>query len=65
MAAKILVSACLLGQPVRSCGSSFSYSGALDGVRRAGQGVVTATLRASGIQVFGQHQIAALDRLIA
>ncbi|MEM7615672.1 MAG: DUF523 domain-containing protein [Pseudomonadota bacterium] len=48
-----------------SCGSSFIYSGAHDGVRRAGQGVVTATLRASGIQVFGQHQIAALDRLIA
>ncbi|WP_299961792.1 DUF523 domain-containing protein [uncultured Roseobacter sp.] len=48
-----------------SCGSTFIYSGALDGVRRAGQGVVTAALEAAGIRVFAPAQIADLAEALA
>lgn len=43
-----------------SCGSTRVYSGDFSGQSHAGEGVVTARLRAAGVRVFSQHQLTAL-----
>ncbi|MCV6587263.1 MAG: DUF523 domain-containing protein [Marinibacterium sp.] len=43
-----------------SCGSSFVHAGHHDGRTRPGSGVVTAALRAAGIEVFAPAEIARL-----
>ncbi len=50
----------LLADGSPSCGSSYVHAGNFDGRRIDGQGVVTARLRAAGIAVFAQHQLADL-----
>ena len=47
-----------------SCGSSFIYSGAFDGVTRPGQGVVAALLSQNGIAVFSEDRLDALAAAI-
>lgn len=47
-----------------SCGSTKVYSGDFTGQKHDGQGVVAALLRAAGVQVFSQHQLADLVRAI-
>jgi uncharacterized protein YbbK (DUF523 family) len=73
----ILVSACLLGRPVRYGGSDKLADSAI--LRRwlaegrvvsvcpelAGDGVTAALLRAAGIAVFSEAQFAAADALLA
>ena len=41
-----------------SCGSSFVYDGTFTGTRVGGEGLTTATLRAAGVRVFSETQVA-------
>lgn len=41
-----------------SCGSSFVHDGAFTGTRTAGDGITAAALRAAGVRVFSETQIA-------
>lgn len=47
-----------------SCGSTFIYSGAFDGLSRPGLGVVAALLSENGIAVFSEDRLDALAREI-
>ena len=47
-----------------SCGSTFVHSGEFNGQTHAGEGVVAARLRAAGMQIFAQHQLADLARAL-
>lgn len=47
-----------------SCGPTRIHSGDFNGQTHAGEGVVAARLRVAGMQVFAQHQLAALARAI-
>lgn len=49
--AKILVSACLVGERVR-------YDGSFTGVSEAGKGVTVALFEENGVRVFSEHQMA-------
>ena len=44
-----------------SCGSTYVYDGTFSGRRISGDGTTTAALRAAGVQVWSETQIAALD----
>ncbi len=48
-----------------TCGSQKIYDGQFKGVTQAGQGVAAALLRQHGIEVFAEHQSAALAQRIA
>ncbi|HEV3432103.1 MAG TPA: DUF523 domain-containing protein [Paraburkholderia sp.] len=48
-----------------SCGSQFIYDGSFSGLRHAGAGVTAALLRAHGIEVFADSQIAALGERLS
>jgi uncharacterized protein YbbK (DUF523 family) len=48
-----------------SCGSSYIYDGAFNGIRKSGHGVTSAVLRQAGIKVFSHTDIASLDRILA
>ncbi|MGK0545676.1 DUF523 domain-containing protein [Halomonas cupida] len=48
-----------------SCGSTQIYDGHFEGTLVAGEGVTTALLRASGIEVFAPHQLDALGERLA
>jgi uncharacterized protein YbbK (DUF523 family) len=54
----------LLADGSPSCGSSFVYGGNFDGRKVDGEGVVAARLRAAGIAVFAQHQLADLAQAL-
>lgn len=47
-----------------SCGSTYVYSGAFDGQRRDGKGVVAELLSRNGIKVFPESQIEELAAMI-
>lgn len=47
-----------------SCGSGFIYSGAHDGLRRPGRGVVAELLSQNGIRVFAPDRIGELARAL-
>jgi uncharacterized protein YbbK (DUF523 family) len=47
---QILISACLLGEPVR-------YDGSFSGAQRPGAGVTAAFFEQNNIRVFSQHRI--------
>lgn len=47
----------LLTEGSPSCGSSTIYDGSLQGVKRSGEGVTTALLRAHGITVYSPDQL--------
>ncbi|MCC1480334.1 DUF523 domain-containing protein [Roseibaca sp. Y0-43] len=48
-----------------SCGSGFIYDGTFSGTRVAGQGTTTAALRAAGVTVWSERDVAALDAILA
>ncbi|PKF50969.1 DUF523 domain-containing protein [Enterovibrio nigricans] len=50
----------ILTESSPSCGSSLIYNGKFEGEKTEGQGVTTALLRQSGIQVFSQFTLEAL-----
>ena len=47
-----------------SCGSTFIYDGSFTGVRSSGSGVTVALLRRAGIQVWSQHQLDDLSKVL-
>lgn len=51
------------GRP--SCGSGTIYDGTFKGRRMAGEGVTAAILRAQGVLVFSEHQIAEAEACLA
>jgi uncharacterized protein YbbK (DUF523 family) len=54
----------VLAEASPSCGSSIIHDGSFSGKKIAGVGVTTALLRANGIEVFSQHEIAAADQAL-
>ncbi|MEL6610196.1 MAG: DUF523 domain-containing protein [Pseudomonadota bacterium] len=48
-----------------SCGSGFIYDGSFSGATRPGMGVVTAALRAAGVRVWAQGEMAQLEAALA
>lgn len=54
----------VLAEASPSCGSSVIHDGSFTDKKIAGVGVTTALLRANGIEVYSQHEVAAADRAL-
>ncbi|WP_041277945.1 DUF523 domain-containing protein [Desulfotalea psychrophila] len=52
----------ILAESSPSCGSSSIYDGSFSALKKTGMGVTAALLRANGIEVFSQLQIAAASK---
>ncbi len=58
------VTIALLKERSPSCGSSCIYDGSFSGTRIKGMGVTTALLRANGLLVFSENDIASIETCI-
>ena len=48
-----------------SCGSSYIYDGSFTGTRVAGRGLTAEVLEGDGVRVFSEHQLGAVEALLA
>ncbi|MFT8323332.1 MAG: DUF523 domain-containing protein [Bacillus sp. (in: firmicutes)] len=57
LAEDICATTVVLKENSPSCGSSFIYNGAFEGVKKEGMGVTTALLRNNGIKVISEEEL--------